>query len=154
MEYDILAHIKKQSSQPSPSNCNPHNCWRLLVSLIIGYFFPPLCRSSLNVHSLQHHKPPPITYPSISIVLLHKLAIVVVVECWVALHPFLLAKLVVLSFSAVHSCVHDLKQAIAHSLSVRIIKHALNSQDFKGAWHPAVFRWGAWDCALIRWVCK
>lgn len=128
MEYDILAHIKKEVHNLLPPT--------VIHTIVGGYWF--LCRSSLNIHSLQYHKLPPITYPSISIVLLHKLAIVVVVECRVALHPFLLAKLMVLSFSAVHSCVHDLKQAIAHSLSVRTIKHALNSQDFKGAWHPAV----------------
>lgn len=56
------------------------------------------------------------TYPTISIVFFHKLAIVVVVKGGVALHTFLFTKLVVLSFRAVHRSVNNLKKNTATNL--------------------------------------
>lgn len=50
------------------------------------------------------------TYPTISVVLFHELAIVVVVKCWVALHAFLFTELMVLSFGTVHRGVNNLRR--------------------------------------------
>lgn len=72
------------------------------------------------------------THPSISIVFFHKLAIVVVVKCWVALHPFLLTKVVVLSLCAVHSGVHNLSRNTVRVFNVVINKEkkAIWSSEF------------------------
>lgn len=59
------------------------------------------------------------TYPTVSIVFFYKLAIVVVVEGWVPLHPLLLAHVMVLSFGAVHSSIHNLNSN--KSSSVRVL---------------------------------
>jgi hypothetical protein len=53
-----------------------------------------------------------VAYPTVSVVFFGKLAVVEVDEGRVALHPFLLAQIVVLSLGAVHRSVCDLKGTI------------------------------------------
>lgn len=98
------------------------------------------------------------TYPTISIVFFHKLAIVVVVKRWVALHPFLFTKLMVLSFCTVHSSIHNLRKNnnsnhLQHNVTQRIMQH--RAQDFTcvGVSHAVVsdvwkFIWRKWNCKL------
>lgn len=50
------------------------------------------------------------THPALAVVFLHKLAVVVVIKGWITFHAFLLAQLVVLSFSTVHCSINDLRE--------------------------------------------
>lgn len=73
----------------------------------------------MNIHSFNRalRLNISVTYPSVSIVFFCKLAVVVVVEGGVAFYTLLLAQLLVLSFSAVHSSIGYLGYKAGRSLA-------------------------------------